>query len=83
MVVSIPPKYSVSMIVGFMKGKSAIRVHQEFARQYKNYYGKHFWSRGYFVSTVGIDEERVREYVRRQEKQDQLEDGQQLDLRWR
>lgn len=82
MVLSIPPKYSVAMVVGFLKGKSAIRMHQEFSRYYKNYHGKHFWSRGYCVSTIGVDEESIRSYVRNQEVLDKAEDGQQLDLKW-
>ena len=82
MVLSIPPKYSVAMILGFLKGKSAIRIHQEFSKHYKNYHGKHFWSRGYCVSTIGLDEEMIKEYVRNQETTDKLQDGQQLDLTW-
>jgi len=64
----IPPKYSVSSIVGFLKGKSAIRLHREFG-QSKNT-GKHFWIRGYFVSTVGRNEETIRAYIRHQEESD-------------
>jgi putative transposase len=82
MVLSIPPKYSVAMILGFLKGKSAIRIHQEFAKYYKNYHGKHFWSRGYCVSTVGLNEQKIKEYVRNQEKSDRAEEGQHLDLTW-
>lgn len=82
MVVSIPPKYSVSMVIGFLKGKSAIMIHREFARHYKNYHGKSFWSRGYFVSTVGLDEEVVKEYVRNQEQLDKQADGIQIDMNW-
>jgi putative transposase len=82
MVISIPPKYSIAMVIGFMKGKSAIRIHQEFSKHYKSYHGKHFWSRGYFVSTVGLDEEMIKKYVRNQEKTDKLADGQELDLNW-
>jgi len=82
MVLSIPPKYSVAMIVGFLKGKSAIRLHQEFSKHYKNYHGKSFWSRGYCVSTVGLDEEFIKAYVRNQEHHDLTAEGQQLDLRW-
>ena len=82
MVLSVPPKYSVAMIIGFMKGKSAIMMHREFARHYKNYHGKSFWSRGYFVSTIGMDEEMIKEYVRNQEKHDKQSDGLELDLRW-
>jgi len=82
MVLTIPPKYSIAMIIGFLKGKSAIRLHQEFAKNYKNYHGKSFWSRGYFVSTVGIDEEQIKDYVRKQEQNDKLADGTQLDMKW-
>ena len=64
----IPPKYSVSSIVGFLKGKSAIRLHREFG-QSKNT-GKHFWIRGYFVSTVGRNEETIRAYIRHQDESD-------------
>lgn len=59
---SIPPKYSVSYVVGFLKGKSAIRLHREFWRRG----GKNFWIRGYFASTVGLDEKKVREYIKDQ-----------------
>jgi putative transposase len=65
---SIPPKYSVSHIVGFLKGKSAIRLHREFP-SYKQT-NKHFWIRGYYVSTVGLDEQKVRDYIKHQYKQD-------------
>ena len=82
MVITIPPKYSVSMLIGFIKGKSAIKLHNEFARRFRNYYGKHFWSRGYYVSTVGLDEEKVRQYVKGQEKKDREIDGDQRDMGW-
>ena len=70
----IPPKYSVSSIVGFLKGKSAIRLNKEFSKAKST--GKHFWIRGYFVSTVGLNEKAVREYIKHQE----LTDKRQLDL---
>ena len=82
MVLSIPPKYSVSMLIGFLKGKTAIKLHQEFAGHARNYYGKHFWSRGYFVSTVGLDENKIRKYVKNQENEDRRTEGQHLDLKW-
>ena len=82
MVLAIPPKYSIAMIIGFLKGKSAIQVHREFARHYKNYHGKNFWSRGNFVSTVGLDEEIIKTYVRNQEQQDRQTEGLQMDMRW-
>jgi putative transposase len=71
MLISIPPKYAVSQVVGYMKGKSAIHRARTYLGQKKNYSGMSFWARGYFVSTVGADEEVVREYIRDQEKEDQ------------
>jgi putative transposase len=80
MVLSIPPKYSVAMTLGYLKGKSAIRVHRELMRTKGTLFGRAFWSRGYCVSTVGMDEESIRTYVREQEHLDkQLEQGE-LDL---
>ena len=70
MLISIPPKYAVSQVVGYMKGKSAIHIARTYLGQKKNYNGMHFWARGYFVSTVGTDEEIVRAYIRSQEKED-------------
>ena len=69
--ISIPPKYSVAQVVGFMKGKSAIYIARAYLGQKKNYGGMHFWARGYYVSTVGADEEVIRKYIRNQEKEDQ------------
>ena len=68
-VVSIPPKYSVSQVVGYVKGKSAIWVSRAMGRR-RNFLGQNFWARGYCVSTVGLDEETIREYVRSQEEAD-------------
>ncbi len=68
--VSIPPKYSVAQVVGYIKGKSAIHIARTYLGQRKNYTGMHFWARGYFVSTVGADEETVRLYIKKQEKED-------------
>ena len=74
LVLWIPPKYAVSNVVGFLKGKIAIKVFNRFPHVGRKYWGRHFWSRGYCVSTVGIDEERIRQYVKWQEKQEkQLE----------
>lgn len=67
---SIPPKYSVAQVVGFIKGKSAIHVARVYLGQRKNYSGMHFWARGYYVSTVGADEETIRGYIRHQEAED-------------
>ena len=71
MLISIPPKYSVAQVVGFMKGKSAIHIARVYLGQRKNYNGMHFWARGYYVSTVGADEEVIRNDIRNQEKEDQ------------
>ena len=71
MLLLIPPKYSVSHVVGYMKGKSVIYIARNYLGQKKNYTGMHFWARGYFVSTVGADETKVRAYIRDQEKEDQ------------
>ena len=70
MVLSIPPKYSVSQVVGYVKGKSAIWVARTNGRN-RNFVGQHFWARGYYVSTVGLNEEAIREYVRSQEEADE------------
>lgn len=70
MMVSIPPKYTVVQVVGYIKGKSAIHIARTYLGQRKNYGGMSFWARVYFVSTVGADEEVVRTYIRDQEKED-------------
>jgi putative transposase len=71
MMIAIPQKYAVSQVVGYLKGKSAIHIARNYLGQRKNYGGMSFWARGYFVSTVGTDEEVVRAYIREQEKEDQ------------
>ena len=68
--ISIPPKYSVSSIVGYLKGKSAIIIFEKFSRLRKNFRGHSFWARGYYVSTVGLDEAKVRHYIKNQEDYD-------------
>ena len=70
MLISIPPKYSVSQTIGFIKGKSAIHIARAYVGKRKNFRGQSFWARGYFVSTVGRDEETIRNYIVRQEKED-------------
>ena len=75
LLLSIPPKYSVAHVIGFLKGKSAVRIHREILDE-RRMTGLHFWAIGYCVSTVGLDEERARRYVRDQEKRDRLMDGQ-------
>ena len=82
MLISIPPKYSVAHMIGFMKGKSAIRMHLEFGKRKMHLSQKSFWSRGYCVSTVGMNEEMIRKYIAEQEKKDKYEEGEQLDLSW-
>ncbi len=71
MLISIPPKYSVSQVIGYIKGKSAIHIARAYIGQRKNFTGQHFWARGYYVSTVGLDEEVVRSYIKKQEQEDQ------------
>ena len=70
---SIPPKYSVAYTIGFLKGKSAVRIHRELLRE-RRMTGVHFWATGYWVSTVGRDEGAVRKYIREQEDRDRHQD---------
>ena len=74
MCLSIPPKYAVSNVVGFIKGKSAIAIARQFGGRARNFTGEVFWARGYFVSTVGLDEAMVRAYIRNQEDEDERYD---------
>lgn len=78
MLISIPPKYSVAQVVGYIKGKSAIQIARNFLGRRRNFTGEQFWARGYHVSTVGRDEATVREYIRTQEAEDRRLD--QLNL---
>ena len=71
MCLSVPPKYSVSQVVGYIKGKSAITIARKFGGRARNFTGEVFWARGYFVTTVGLDEEMVRAYIRNQEREDE------------
>ena len=73
--VSIPPKYSVANTVGFLKGKSAIRIHREYLNKRRNFTGFHFWARGYCVSTVGLDEKTIRAYIREQEEEERRQEN--------
>ena len=70
MMIAIPPKYAVSQVIGYIKGKSAIHLARVYGERKRNFVGQHFWARGFFVSTVGRDEEVVREYIRKQEQED-------------
>ena len=75
MCISIPPKYAVSEVIGYLKDKSAIAVARQFTWRKKNFHGEHFWSRGYAVSTVGFEENKIRDYIRHQERLDDEEDA--------
>ena len=70
MLLSVPPKYAVSQVMGFIKGKSAIHIARVYAGRRRNFVGQHFWERGYWVSTVGKNEAAVRRYIQEQEKED-------------
>ena len=70
MLISIPPKYAVAQVIGYIKGKSAIHIARTAGGRQRNFTGEHFWARGYFVSTVGRDEKAIREYIQRQEQED-------------
>jgi putative transposase len=76
MMIAIPPKFAVSQVIGFIKGKSAIHLARVYGERKRNFVGQNFWARGYWVSTVGRDEATIREYIRKQEQEDQ-----QLDQR--
>ena len=71
MLLSIPPKYAVAQISGFIKGKSAIHIARSYLGRRQNFTGQHFWARGYYVSTVGRDEATIRQYIQKQEAEDQ------------
>jgi putative transposase len=71
LMIAIPPKYAVSQVVGYIKGKSAIHLARAYGERKRNFVGQHFWARGYFVSTVGRDEDVIREYIRNQEREDE------------
>ena len=68
MLLSVPPKYSIAMTIGYLKGKSAVRIHRELFKTKGTLFGRTFWSRGYCVSTVGLDEAMIRQYIQNQEK---------------
>ncbi len=80
MLIAIPPKYAVSQVIGYIKGKSAIHVARVYGENRRNFVGQHFWARGYFVSTLGRDEAVIKEYIRKQEEQDKKDDQLKLGL---
>ncbi len=77
--ISIPPKYAVSQVMGYIKGKSAIHIARQFGGIRRNFTGQSFWARGYFVSTVGRDEEVIRQYIQHQEIEDRRQDQLKFD----
>jgi putative transposase len=72
---SIAPKFSVANTVGFLKGKSAIRIHREYLKRKRQFTGFHFWARGYCVSTIGLEERVIREYIRNQEAEEKRQES--------
>ena len=72
LIISIPPKYSVSETMGFLKGKLAMKLFQEQKQLSKKYWGRHIWARGYCVSSIGLDEEKIKKYVKWQQEKEQL-----------
>ncbi len=80
MLIAIPPKYAVSQVIGYIKGKSAIHLARVYGERQRNFVGQHFWARGYYVSTVGRDEGVIRTYIQEQEEADRQLD--QMNL-WR
>jgi len=78
--VKIPPKYSVANAIGRLKGKSAIRIHRDYLNRKRNFTGFHFWARGYCVSTVGLDEGVIRNYIRTQDEREKREEQLTLGL---
>lgn len=81
MVMSVPPRISISELMGTIKGKTAIKIFKSYhALKKKTYWGNHFWSRGYCSSTIGLDEEKIRKYVQYQEREERQEESQQLDF---
>ena len=74
MLLMIPPKFSVAHTVGFLKGKSAIRIFRDYVRVKRNFTGRHFWARGYCVSTVGLDEDIIRNYIKNQEQEEKRQE---------
>jgi REP-associated tyrosine transposase len=80
MLLSVPPKYSIAMTIGYRKGKSSIRIHRELLRTQGTLFGRAFWARGYCVSTVGLDEATIRQYIRDQEKHQRAQDQAEFDF---
>ena len=79
MLLMIPPKYSVANTIGFLKGKSAIRIFRDYLQVKRNFTGRHFWARGYCVSTVGLDEQMIRQYIKNQEHEEKRQEQMRLE----
>ena len=79
MLLMIPPKFSVANTVGFLKGKSAIRIFRDYLQVKRNFTGRHFWARGYCVSTVGLDEQMIREYIKNQEREEKRQEQMRME----
>ena len=80
MLLSVPPRYSIAMILGYLKGKSAIRIHRELMKTKGTLFGRSFWARGYCVSSVGLNQEEIQRYIREQEKHDRSGDQGEFDV---
>ena len=80
MLLSVPPRYSIAMTIGYLKGKSATRIHRELLHTKGTMFGLSFWARGYCVSTVGLDEDQIRRYIREQDKLQRDQDQGELSL---
>ena len=80
MLLSVPPKYSIAMTIGYLKGKSAVRIHRELMRTKGTLFGRTFWAKGYCVSTVGLEETLIRKYIREQEEHQKARDQLDLDI---
>ena len=78
MLLSVPPRYSIAMTVGFLKGKSAIRIHRDLSKFKGTLFGRSFWARGYCVSTVGLEESMIREYIQEQERHERVQEQNEL-----
>ena len=76
---SIPPRYSIANTIGYLKGKSAIRIHREYLARPRNFSGYHFWARGYCVSTVGLDEQIIKKYIQDQQEEEQRQERLRLE----
>ena len=81
MLLSVPPRYSIAIVVGYLKGKSAIRIHRDLSHVKGTLFGRSFWARGYCVSTIGFDESSIRRYIRDQEQHQQTQEQGEFDFR--